>query len=335
MSTIDDLLARALLLDDVQVPRDTVAYEDTAYPPSTPEALPLAEGYGRDLADETAAAYLRSLCEVAVSRSTPGQLSDFITDQVPAPRGAWILGCLLELAGAGDSARFWWQYAAGAEDTAASYCLYLHHRALGDRQAAAFWHEQTDTTDTPANTASIEESIPTFLRILSRLTPTARRAHTEAARAVMEYVSAAVAAGYARHPEYEIPLPGPYFAEQIQIILAATSAAPHTPHDRQQQSATTLPNRPTADSPDHPDEECAAEPERVLVEIAASDDESASAFREAVAACWERATVDRTPRRTDRSGVRMRYYLDRRPLTKAPQPRTTQATEPAGSQTTR
>lgn len=63
------------------------------------------------------------------------------------------------------------------------------------------------------------------MRVLEHLTPVGRP-HTEATLAVMDFVAAAVAVGYAHHPEVEIPLPGPYFAEQLGIILATTSPAP-------------------------------------------------------------------------------------------------------------
>ncbi|MEV5783753.1 DUF6207 family protein [Streptomyces sp. NPDC048448] len=317
MTAIDDLLARALQLKDPQIPLDTVADDDSAYLTFPLEDLSPGESLGADLADITAASHLRSLCEVAVTRSTPGQITDFITEQVPEPRGAWILGCLLQLSDSGDGARFWWQYAAGAGDTAASYCLYLHHRALGDRRAAAFWHDQAD-----AIADRLEESIPTFLRILGHLTPAGEHAYTEATLAVMSYVTAAVSDGYARHPDCEIPLPGPYFAEHIQIILAATTTPPH----RGQHPTTALPARPSParDRPAPPgcidqqegERTVPSEPDRVLVEIAAADAESASAFREAVAACWERVTGDRTTkeRETGQPGVRLRYYLERHPL---------------------
>ncbi|MFD0287647.1 DUF6207 family protein [Streptomyces lutosisoli] len=337
MSTIDDLLARSLQLKDPQIPSDTVAYDDTAYPDMSSEGVPLAESWGRDLADDTAAAHLRSLCEAAVTHSPPEQIADFITEQVPAPRGAWILGCLLHLAEAEDGARFWWQYAAGAGDTAASYCLYLHHRALGDRHAAAFWHDQTDNAaseDQAGYRPTIEDSVPVFLRILEHLTPATGRAHTDATLAVMDYVAAAVTAGYARHPEYEIPLPGPYFAEHIEIILAATSTTPRKHRGRQ--PARDLPARlalgPDSDTADRPEEQQEEpEPDRVLVEVAAADAESASAFREAVAACWEGVTTERTVRDREAGppGLRLRYYLDRRPLTDRHQASRTRTTQPS------
>ncbi|MFE9812313.1 DUF6207 family protein [Streptomyces sp. NPDC005227] len=322
MTVIDDLLTRALLLKDPQIPLDTVPYDDTAHDPLPWEDLSPG-GLGADLADLTAASHLRSLCEVAVTRSAPAQITDFITEQLPEPRGAWILGCLLQLADAEDGARFWWQYAAGAGDTAASYCLYLHHRAIGDSRAAAFWHDQADTI-----TDRIEESVPTFLRILEHLTPAGRHPYTDTTLAVMSYVTAAVTDGYTRHPDYEIPLPGPYFAEHIQIILAATAGATGSTH-RERHPTIALPARPAPDSAataeplcgGRPDGERAAPPEseRVLVEVAAADTASASAFREAVSACWERVTGERPgkEREAGHSCVRLRYYLDRRQLLQA------------------
>ncbi|AEM88534.1 DUF6207 family protein [Streptomyces violaceusniger] len=315
MASIDHLLARALLLKDPQVPADTVPYEDTAYPDFPPDGTPLGDSCSRDVRDDTAMRNLQALCEVAVNRSTPSQLTDFITEQLPAPRAAWILGCLLHLADAEEGARFWWQYAAGAGDDAAAYCLYLHCLALGDSYAAALWREQT-SLDTPPHDFD-DTSVPTVLRILSHLTPAANRRHSEATTAVIGYVAAAVAAGYARNPGYEIPLPGPDFARHIERILGTTPAAARAPRQRKQ-SATTLPNRPPLDSSTagRPDEVRAEEPERVLMEVAAADAESASAFKEAfkeaMAACWD-SVADLTGREMDQHGARLRYCLDRRP----------------------
>ncbi|MGW7604533.1 hypothetical protein [Streptomyces antimycoticus] len=39
--------------------------------------------------------------------------------------GALAFGCLIYLAGNKDGARFWWRFAAGAEDSTAAYCLFL------------------------------------------------------------------------------------------------------------------------------------------------------------------------------------------------------------------
>ncbi|MFI6370068.1 DUF6207 family protein [Streptomyces sp. NPDC050546] len=313
MTAIDDLLSRSLLLHDPHVPSDTVPYEDTAYPAFAPDGTPLWDVGGGDLADDNAARSLRALCEAVVVHATPGQLADFVTEQLPSPRGAWILGCVLQLADERDGARFWWQYAAGAGEPAASYCLYLHHLALGDRQAAALWHKQAGD-DAPADSGlGVDTSIPTVLRILSGLAPTAPRDRTETFIAVKAYVTTAVAAGYARNPGYEIPLPGPHFAEQLEIILAATSAASRSVRQAEP-PATGLPNRtrPRADAGDRSGDS-AHEPERLLVETAARDESASSFFREALAACWETAVADRTARGADRRDVRLRYLLDRRP----------------------
>ncbi|WP_327391143.1 hypothetical protein OG728_37660 [Streptomyces microflavus] len=296
MNTIDDLLARSLLLRDPQIPSDTVPYDDTALVLLLQQDEPSPRAAGRP-----EASYLKSLCEVVVTRSTPQQITDFITDQIPAPRSAWILGCLLQLAHCEDGARFWWQYAAGAGVGAAAYCLYLHHRVQGDSHAASFWHDQADTDRT---------GIRNCLRILDRLTPAGAHTYSEAAQGVMAYVAKAVSEGYDRYPEYEIPLPGPYFAEKVEIILAATSSA-HTAQPAAQPAAD-LPPRP---EPAQPDDRGALQPDQVRVEVAASDAEFASAVHTALATCWKGYTLGRAPakREEHRSDGRLFYYLDRVP----------------------
>lgn len=68
----------------------------------------------------------------------------------------------------------------------------------------------------------------------------------------------------------------------------------------------------------------AQEPERLLVKVAAANDESASAFfKAAVAVGWETATAARTGVTADEAGTRLRYYLDRR--LRPPQPNTPHA----------
>ncbi|MFD0039288.1 hypothetical protein ACFVIZ_16810 [Streptomyces anulatus] len=100
----------------------------------------------------------QTLCETVVTRTTALRtLRTFLTPQFPEPPGARVLGCILQLAESEENARFWWQYAAGAGDPAASYCLYLHHRALGEHAPARWWHEQTELLQ---NTPSTDEPIP-------------------------------------------------------------------------------------------------------------------------------------------------------------------------------
>ncbi|MEV0696014.1 hypothetical protein [Streptomyces sp. NPDC050388] len=256
-TTIDQLLARALLQQQPRVPTDTVPYEDCAYPALPPGGPVLWEDTEAQTADDTAMTHLNTLCETAVSHST-AFLEDFVTEQLPAPHGAWVLGCVLQLADADEGARFWWQYAAGAGDDAASYCLYLHHQALGETYAANFWLEQTSIgtepetetvtvpgEDTETDTVRMDRSTTTVLRILDRLASPGLRTRSETVTAVLSYVPAAVTAGYDAHPDREIPLPGQDFATHIAVILATTTHRPASPtcQRRDRSPAAALPNR--------------------------------------------------------------------------------------------
>nr|MDT0526672.1 hypothetical protein [Streptomyces sp. DSM 41633] len=84
-----------------------------------------------------------------------------LTPQLPEPPGARVLGCILQLAESEENARFWWQYAAGAGDPAPSYCLYHHHRALGEHAPARWWHDQTELLqNTPSTDRPITRNDP-------------------------------------------------------------------------------------------------------------------------------------------------------------------------------
>ncbi|MFK0254055.1 hypothetical protein [Streptomyces sp. NPDC090445] len=166
---------------------------------------PIADGTGAaQRAMRGAADDLQALCETAVTSAAVSALGGgFLTQALPQPSGARVLGCILLLTDAEDSARFWWQYAAGAGDSIATHCLYLHHLALGENRQAVWWRRQT----APAGDAGL----PAALR-----TPQAE--HTATVDAVMEYVSAAV-----RYvdDDLELPLPAPDFSERIRAITAA------------------------------------------------------------------------------------------------------------------
>ncbi|MFE9024351.1 hypothetical protein ACFYNL_38200 [Streptomyces sp. NPDC007808] len=308
MSAIDDLLARAALLKNPRIPADTVPCLDTHPAPTSPpdESGILIE---ETCADDTAAEHLRSLCEVAVTHARAAQITDFITEQLPGPEGAWILGCLLHLAGAQDGARYWWQYAAGAGDRGAGYCLSLHHRARGDAPTADFWLDQTrDDTDTDDGCAA---STATVLRMVAQMTADSDRTYSDTTLAVMSYTTAAVTDGYRRHPDVEIPAPGPYFAEMLQIILAALT----DPHDDcTDPSADPLPARPIEADDMTTRLNRTPEPDHVLVQSAATDAESASAFHEAALAhAWTHIPPEQ-PHKPGQREVLMRFLLDRRRL---------------------
>ncbi|WP_405863602.1 hypothetical protein [Streptomyces sp. NBC_00005] len=176
-------------------------------------------------------------------------------------------------------ARFWWQYAAGAGQAAAAYCLYLHHLALGESDTADWWHRQTDdvqpppeppaqaipSPDTdapdtwhPAEHRITSTSTSTTLRILRHLANNSARPRSAAITELMAYVPTAVAVGYLRQPEMDLPTPGADFARRISTLLATAANRPdvtntlparpdsheHTPHD-----AALSPSQPSSAEP--------------------------------------------------------------------------------------
>jgi hypothetical protein len=322
MTTIDDLLAQSQLLLRPHVPSDCVPYDDLAYAGFPDEHL-TPWNYGAGPADEGAAQNLTALCEAVVAHCAAAEFADFLTDQVPQPRTAWILGCVLQLAGAAAGARFWWQYAAGDDDVPASYCLYLQHLADGDAHAAAVWHTQAERrthAEPPAQCTTADPSLATVLRVLTRLSHKRPRPHTPTAQAVIKFVSAAVAVGYDQHPDLEIPVPGENFAEQLERVASGT-------HRRTTPSAVTteaptkaLPARSSLDTTAEsaPAHERQSGPDRLLVEVEVVtsedhaprglDEAARGLFEDAVAVCWERATAADSD---DERGSRMTYYLNR------------------------
>ncbi|MEU5116648.1 hypothetical protein AB0G64_34745 [Streptomyces longwoodensis] len=265
MTAIDQLLARARLHPQPDVPDDTVPYEDTPYPADLSHWQHPAHPGPRH---QAAARHLATLCETALTTVTSTTLT-FLTDQMPDLHSAWLLGCALHTAGLPEGARFWWQYAAGDGHAPACYSLALYHQARGEQYAADFYQQQahritaaTDTdTDTftvagtfPAQTISFDASLPTVLHTLNRLYagPGARRRRRHRIDALTTYVADTVTRHYTRHPSIEIPVPEPRFAERVQWLLSAT--LPWKRRSRQTQpTGASLParqtNRSTYDQP--------------------------------------------------------------------------------------
>ncbi|HEY9327020.1 MAG TPA: hypothetical protein VIS09_02075 [Streptomyces sp.] len=221
---IEELLSRALLVRDRTMPREVVTPHEPLFSDSPPPPVPAPPN--------TAAEDLRALCEAVVSHTPAATVADFVTEQVPQPASALVLACVLQLNDTDDGARFWWQYAAGADQPAAAYCLYLHHLARGDRTTADWWHRQTDDTHphnpTPPPPPTGEPdydaptTTPTFLRILRQLAKQTHRVRTAEVTKLMAYVPTAVAAGYLREPDMDLPLPGDDFADRISTLLTTT-----------------------------------------------------------------------------------------------------------------
>ncbi|MEN2424354.1 hypothetical protein AABB02_40420 [Streptomyces rimosus] len=267
MTPIEQLLARALLLDAPAVPRDIVprTEPDAVFMPQAAEAGSAPDTCGHSGADRMAARDLRTLCETVLAHTTAACLQGFVTDHLPEPPGARVLGCILQLTDDEDSARAWWQYAAGAGDETASYCLYLQHLTLGDTEAAAWWRQQTPLGARPAPQAvshppgspepikNLDDSFPTVLRVLTRLAR-AERPRPEAVDAVMHYIPGAIALGYIDNPDFELPLPSD-FADHITVLLAATSAATAWLETRPRRNGPRLPGRAPTRA-----KRCAAQP---------------------------------------------------------------------------
>ena len=80
--------------------------------------------------------------------------------------------------------------------------------------------------------SKVDTTTPTLLRIIALLLadPDLLNQYPATARprfavAVMDYVPDAVAAGYSGHPDVEIPLPGPHFADHLATIAKTTTPA--------------------------------------------------------------------------------------------------------------
>lgn len=202
-------------------PGEREAAEETPADENSPCSGQAREG---SVDESSAADDLQTLCETVITHT--GALTDlriFLARALPEPSGARVLGCMLQLSEREESARFWWQYAAGAGDPAASYCLYLHHRALGEHGAADWWHTQHTQTDVVADAeAGPEVEITTTLRILRALKPDDSPV-PEPVNAVLHYVPVAVAFV---DDDLDLPLPDPDFTDRIRALTALTATAP-------------------------------------------------------------------------------------------------------------
>ncbi|MEU7061482.1 hypothetical protein [Streptomyces sp. NPDC046197] len=255
-SHIDRLLARARLVNepcsphDIDAAAERIAQRAAAHRahPRNPPAHTTVGGPQDAAADD-----LRTLCETAVmSAGALATLRRFISRCLPEPPAARVLGCILQLTEQEDSARFWWQYAAGAGDSAATYCLYLHHKAHGEQPEADWWHTQAakNARDRGEPDAGPQE-VTTALRLLRALqadAPTtglaARAAHVSA---VLDYVPAALA--YV-DDDLELPLPDADFPDHITSLTATPAAPP--PHPGSHKATAAAPERQHRSEPPTP-----------------------------------------------------------------------------------
>lgn len=234
---IEDLLSRALLTRERSVPSDVVPQDYGGdHDHEAADDPPAADGAPPTTQASAAAEDLRALCETLISHTTATDVTDFVTEQLPQPRSALALACVLQLTDTHGGARFWWQYAAGAGQAAAAYCLYLHHRSLGEDVIAAWWHQQTDNVHpTPASETTVETTAPrpvtststsTILRVLRHLAQQTVRPRTKAVSRLMTYLPPAVTSGYVCEAAIDLPLPGPNFAKRIHDLIDSTTDHP-------------------------------------------------------------------------------------------------------------
>ncbi|MEW1912546.1 hypothetical protein AB0442_29615 [Kitasatospora sp. NPDC085895] len=102
----------------------------------------------------------RDLHTLATMVINEAEASDWLADLVPPrkwidARGALVFACLLHLSGEPEEARWWWGFAAGAENPTATFCLYLHHAHRGELREAEHWflqatRQETGTRGAPA-----------------------------------------------------------------------------------------------------------------------------------------------------------------------------------------
>ncbi|WP_048573297.1 hypothetical protein [Streptomyces leeuwenhoekii] len=117
--------------------------------------------------------------------------------------GALRFGCLLNLAQQPQGALWWWQFAAGAGNATAAYCLHLFHLRRGELRDADHWAHQALTLDTNIH-----------------LTPPSPRrrqlhSHTQALREAVERLRVdEVAGAQFHHPDHRL-------ADQIEELADA------------------------------------------------------------------------------------------------------------------
>lgn len=228
MTPIAELLTRARLIDEQDdVPIDVVPYRIAGGVASEDTDAGARSGPGNWVAGD-----LHTLCEIVVAHMGAASLQEFISEHLPEPAGARVLGCILHLTGAEDTARFWWQYAAGAGDSTASYSLYLQHLSRGETHEAAWWRQQTDIDTRPAHETvtytlgsnapvkdEVDTSTPAVLHLLTRLLEKSGRCRPDVVKLVMNYVPGAVDLGYVDDDSFELPPLRSDFPEHIRILL--------------------------------------------------------------------------------------------------------------------
>ncbi|WP_060887511.1 hypothetical protein [Streptomyces caniscabiei] len=149
---------------------------------------------------EQAANTLQALCRTMLRDDEASEHLARIADSPTDAEGALRFGCLLDLAKKPDGALWWWQFAAGAGNAAAAYCLYLFHTRRGDLRDAAHWWYQHRALG------------PDSLDLRHSQVLSSRGASSGALREAVERLKVAEAAGEFHHPDHRL-------ADQIEELV--------------------------------------------------------------------------------------------------------------------
>ncbi|MFI9719395.1 hypothetical protein ACIHFE_07020 [Streptomyces sp. NPDC052396] len=174
----------------------------TAPPPAWTEPAPGAHDAGRALRDLTVVSLA-----VLHAPDAARDLERFIRARSADQGSARVFACLLHFADHRDGARFWWQFAAGAGDGTAEYCLFLDHSCHGEYQDADFWSSRLRHHDfAPARVWGDRAAAPAAVR---------RPPRRAAAGCITER----------HHPDLgAIPLPEAPLVEELRELTAVQPA---------------------------------------------------------------------------------------------------------------
>ncbi|MFJ4790821.1 hypothetical protein [Streptomyces sp. NPDC088794] len=151
---------------------------------------------------------LKALSCGLLSRSEASSHVARIVEDLSDVEGALYFGCLLSLAQEDEGAMWWWQFAAGAGDATAAYCLYLEHLRRGELRDAEHWMGQALKADARID---IDFSPPA-----SEFHPP--RPHLAAAREAVDRVKVEEIEGTRYH------LPDRHLADRIKALDTSPSA---------------------------------------------------------------------------------------------------------------
>ncbi|MGW3045633.1 hypothetical protein ACWC9T_37760 [Kitasatospora sp. NPDC001159] len=124
-----------------------VATRSGVFPPRP--AAPAGAGTAKDFLLDDAGRDLTALAKLVINEPDAYTWMDGLVTRWE-PRGGLVFGCLLDLTGQPCDAQWWWQFAAGAGNLTAAYCLYLHHIRMGELRDAEHWFHQAARMDEDA-----------------------------------------------------------------------------------------------------------------------------------------------------------------------------------------